>query len=85
VLAVVVVVVVPPAPTIVVVARAVVVVVVDALSPPASFDGVLGIMVGPEMALDRRRCRSDSVPMSLRLRRRRIQAVGGWHSSPPMF
>jgi hypothetical protein len=64
---------VPPAPTIVVVARAVVVVVVDTLSSLASLDGVPGIAVGPETALDRRRRSPDSVPLSLLLRRRRVQ------------
>jgi hypothetical protein len=54
----------PHAPTIVVVVRAVVVVVVDALSSPASFDGVSGVAVGPETALDRRRRGSDSVPVA---------------------
>jgi hypothetical protein len=53
VLTVVVVVVAPPTPTIVVVARAVVVIVVDALSSPASFDGVPDVAVGSESALDR--------------------------------
>jgi hypothetical protein len=43
----------PLAATIVVVARAVVVVVVDALSSPASFNGVPDVAVGPEAALDR--------------------------------
>jgi hypothetical protein len=70
-------------PAIVVVARAVVVVVVDALSPPASFDGVPGVAVRPETALDHRRRGSDFVPVSLRLRRRQIRAMGGWLSSPP--
>jgi hypothetical protein len=68
----------PPTPTIVIVARAVVVVVVDTLSPSTSLDGVSGIVVGPETALDCRHRGSDSVPMSLRLRRRRrIRTVGG--------
>jgi hypothetical protein len=68
---------------IVIVVRAVVVVVVDALSSPASFDGVPNVAMGPETALDRRRRGSDSVPVSLWMRRRRIRAVGGWRSSPP--
>jgi hypothetical protein len=66
----------PPAPTIVVVARTVVVVIVDALSSPASFDGVPDFAVGPETALERRRRGSDSVPVSLWLGRRQIRAVG---------
>jgi hypothetical protein len=52
-LAIVVAVVAPPAPMIIVVARAVVVVVVNTLSSPAGLDGVPGIAVGPETALDR--------------------------------
>jgi hypothetical protein len=60
-----------PVPTIVVVARLVVVVFVDALSS-ASFDGAPNVAVGPESALDRRRHGSDSVTLSLLLRRRRI-------------
>jgi hypothetical protein len=40
-------------------------------------------VVGPMMALDRRHRGSDSAPVSLLLRRRRIRAVGGWLSSPP--
>jgi hypothetical protein len=73
----------PFTPTIVVVVRAVVVVVVDTLGSSASLDGVPGIAVGPEMALDRRRRSLDSVPLSLLLRRRRVRAVGRWRSSPP--
>jgi hypothetical protein len=73
----------PFTPTIVVVVRAVVVVIVDTLGSLASLDGVLGIAVGPEMALDHRRRSLDYVPLSLLLRRRRVRAVGGWRSSPP--
>jgi hypothetical protein len=62
----------PPAPTIVVVARAVVVVVVDALNSSMGFDGVLGVAVGPETALDRRHRGSDSFSASLLLGRRWI-------------
>jgi hypothetical protein len=69
-------VVVPPAPTIVVVAPAVVAVVVDALSPSSSFDGVPGVVVGPEMALDRRHRSSSSFSVSLLLGRRWIRAMG---------
>jgi hypothetical protein len=70
-------------PTIVFVAQAVVVVVVDTLGSSASLDGVPGIAVGPEMALDRRRRSPDFVPLFLLLRRRRVRAVGGWRSSLP--
>jgi hypothetical protein len=44
---------------------------------------VPGVALGPEMAPDRRRRSPDSAPLSLLLRRRRVQAVGGWRSSPP--
>jgi hypothetical protein len=76
-------VVVPPAPTVVVVARAVFVVVVDAFSSPTGFNGVSGIMAGPETALDRRCRGSDSFFASLLLGRRWIRAVGRWRSYPP--
>jgi hypothetical protein len=73
----------PPAPTVVVVARAVVVDVVGALSLSSGFYGVPGVAVGPEMTLDCRCRGSDSFPASLLLRRRGIQAIGRWRSSPP--
>jgi hypothetical protein len=73
----------PPAPTVVVVARAVVVDVVGALSLSSGFYGVPGVAVGPEMTLDCRCRSSDSFPASLLLRRRGIQAIGRWRSSPP--
>jgi hypothetical protein len=72
----------PLAATIVVVARAVVVVVVDALSSPASFNGVPDVAIRPEAALDRRHCGLDFFSTSLLLGRRWIQAAGGWCSSP---
>jgi hypothetical protein len=70
----------PPTPTIVVVARAVVVVVVDTLSSSASLDGVSGVAVGPETALDRRRRSPDFVPLSLLLRR---GGFGPWADGAP--
>jgi hypothetical protein len=73
----------PSAPTIVIVARAVVLVLVDTLGSSASLDGVSGVTVEPEMALDRRRRSPDFVPLFLLLRRRRVRAVGGWRSSLP--
>jgi hypothetical protein len=46
------------------VAEVAIVVVVDTGSSATGFDGVLGIMVGPEAVLDRRSPGSGSVPVA---------------------
>jgi hypothetical protein len=85
VVAIVVVVMAPPAPTIVVVVRTVVMVVVDALGPSSGLYGVPHVAVGPVAAPDHRCCGSASLLALLMLGRRRIQAVRGRCSFPPVL
>jgi hypothetical protein len=73
----------PSTSTVVVVARAIFAVVVDTLSLSSGFDGVPGVAIRPKTNLDRRCHGSDSLPAPLVLGWRRIQAMGGWCSSPP--
>jgi hypothetical protein len=61
------------------------VVVVDALDPPSGLEGVPYIVVGPEVAPDRR-CRDSASLLTLSmLGRRRIRAVCGRCSCLPVL
>jgi hypothetical protein len=57
-------------------------VVVDACGPPASFDGVPGVAVWPEMTIDCRSPSSGSAPVASLPPGRWVLAVRRGHSSP---